>query len=479
MSDDATNWAEAQSASMRPTAPLTQAQEAMHRAAAEVITIQDVTYGERSNPIRVRGQLKMPAEAAFDVLRPRFEAVGHTPMLRREDALDEIQALPTVFEKATGKFPTAAVVMLALTILTVFLTGVGQYDELYVAPYQAAIYNLFGYDALVNVETGGDEDAQSSLIVQYPELLPSPEVWRAALWTGVLYTLALLGILGAHEMGHYLMARRYGVHTTLPFFIPMPPQVSILGTMGAVIAMREPAPNRRIQFDIGIAGPLAGLIVALPVLFIGLQMSEVQTREEALARFPEPLVEQVQFMQEGNSLVYLAAKYLVFGEILPSGDRDVWIHPIAMAAWAGLLVTALNLMPIGQLDGGHVMYGLFGHKARAVYQPILIALVLLATIGTARDILLTIPPGQYPGLVAVLKLLAAIPLPGWSGWWIWVLLGIFLLRRHAPVLDEITGLDTKRKLLGVAMLVIFVLIFTPTPIVISPASAAILLRWLI
>jgi membrane-associated protease RseP (regulator of RpoE activity) len=401
----------------------------MHRAAAEVMRIEDVTYGERENPLRVRGELLVPAEEALARLRPRFEAVGHTPMLRHENNVDEIRALPMVFQKAARRFPVAAVILFAVTVVSVFFVGL---------------------------------------------LWASDETGPGVVVTAAQYTLALLGILGAHEMGHYVVARHYRVHTSPPFFIPMP--LSILGTMGAVIAMREPAPNRRIQFDIGVAGPLAGLVIAVPVLLLGLSMSEVQSRAEILAEIPGA-EEGVPVLQEGNSLAYLAAKYLVFGEVLPQGDRDVWIHPIAFAGWAGLLVTALNLIPIGQLDGGHVMYGLFGHKAAAFRTPVIIALFLLAISGTLRDAVGQAPLDLDPGLLSLLS-----QLPGWAGWWIWLLLAYFLLRRHAPVLDEITGLDGKRKALAVAMLVIFILIFTPTPLmefVIRPADAALgVLRWL-
>jgi hypothetical protein len=120
----------------------------------------------------------------------------------------------------------------------------------------------------------------------------------------------------------------------------------------------------------------------------------------------------MSFLQEGNSLAYLGAKYLVFGE-MPQGERDVWIHPIAFAAWAGLLVTALNLLPIGQLDGGHVMYGLFGHKARAFRSPVIVILFVLAIIGTLRDMAAQASPGIDSGILDMIS-----QLPGWSGWWI-------------------------------------------------------------
>jgi membrane-associated protease RseP (regulator of RpoE activity) len=229
--------------------------------------------------------------------------------------------------------------------------------------------------------------------------------------------------------------------------------------MGAVIAMREPAPNRRVQFDIGIAGPLAGLLIAVPVLIWGLTLSEVHTRQEILASLPEVLRTRMQFSQEGNSLAYLGLKYAVFGEVLPSGDRDVFVHAVAFAGWAGLLVTALNLLPIGQLDGGHVLFGLLGDKVQKVRWPVIGMLVVLASAGTLAD-------------------MEVIDLGfGWSGWWIWIAMIFLLLRSHAPVLDEITGLDGKRKALGIIMLVIFVLTFTPMPLTISSDPSTLLASW--
>jgi membrane-associated protease RseP (regulator of RpoE activity) len=423
--------------------PSETAVRAMTQAAKEVMAVQDVTTGDVQQPLRIRGTLTLASDRAFERLRPQYEAIGHTPLLRREDGMDVIRALPVVFGKERTGPPRAAIIMLILTIISVFFVGIGQTDNLFVDPLTVLTVQISGNTSLA----------------PYPELLPTPEVWRSALVTGALFTLAMLGILGTHEMGHYLMSRRHKVQTTLPFFIPMP--ISILGTLGAVIAMREPAPNRRVQFDIGIAGPLAGLIVAVPVMVIGLMLSRVQSVTEFLGTIPDSIRGNMSLLQEGQSLLYLGLKYLVFGRVLPSGNVDVWVHPVAFAAWAGLLVTALNLLPIGQLDGGHVLYGLLGEKVQKVRWPIIGLLVVLASAGTLSEM-------GYVDLGF-----------GWSGWWIWVAMMVILLRNHAPVLDEITELDSKRKWLGIVMLIIFILIFTPTPIKISPMPVAWLTRWLV
>ncbi|MBN1427726.1 MAG: site-2 protease family protein [Anaerolineae bacterium] len=423
---------------------------AMIQASKEVMAVQDVTTGDAQMPLRIRGSLTMASDEAFNRLRPQFEAVGHTPTLRREDGMDIIRALPVVFGKEHAGPPRITIIMLILTIISVFFVGLFHSDTLFIGPLKVVAVQMTG-DVQGVARIFGDP-----ILAEHPELLPSPEAWKTTLQTALLYVLALLGILGTHEMGHYLMARRHKVHTTLPFFIPLP--LPPLGTLGAVIAMKEPAPNRQVQFDIGIAGPLAGLIVAIPVLIWGLTLSEVHTRQEILAGFPEVLRDQTMFSQEGNSLAYLALKYLVFGEILPSGDRDVFIHAVAFAGWAGLLVTALNLLPIGQLDGGHVLYGLLGDKVQKLRWPVIGLLVVLASAGTLAE-------------MEIVNLGF-----GWSGWWLWVFLVFFLLRSHAPVLDEITGLDSKRKLLGIVMLIIFVLLFTPMPLTLS-IPAALVTGW--
>ena len=187
------------------------------------------------------------------------------------------------------------------------------------------------------------------------------------IFTGWPFALSLLGILVAHEFGHYFMSLYHKTPATLPYFIPFP--LSPLGTMGAAIIMRGVPKNKRILFDIGVAGPIAGLVVAIPVLFYGLSLSTLGTI------YPNP-----NGFIEGNSLIYFFAKYVTFGQLLPAplepqgilywiryfftggpipfGGMDVFIHPVAFAGWAGILVTALNLIPAGTLDGGHVIYGL-------------------------------------------------------------------------------------------------------------------------
>jgi membrane-associated protease RseP (regulator of RpoE activity) len=170
-----------------------------------------------------------------------------------------------------------------------------------------------------------------------------------AVTAGPLYGIAIMAILTAHEMGHYIQCRRYGVPATLPFFIPMP-LLNPFGTMGAVIRMSGPLYARRALFDIAVTGPIAGLVLALPMAMAGIRLSKVVD----VSRLSETT------MPLGDSLLFRALVWVVVGRI-PEG-RDLLLHPLAFAGWAGLFVTALNLLPVGQLDGGHVLYALFGNR---------------------------------------------------------------------------------------------------------------------
>ncbi len=267
---------------------------------------------------------------------------------------------------------------------------------------------------------------------------------------GWQFTVALLAILAAHEFGHYLVGRRNKVAVSLPYFIPMPPPFGLFGTMGAFINMKTIPRNKRELFDIGVAGPLAGLIVAIPVLFLGFSLSKLDIIEAAIP--------PAMSIMEGNSLLYLFAKFAVFGQLLPApldygnlaplfywvryfftakplpiGGLDVMLHPVAWAGWGGLLVTALNLIPAGQLDGGHVINVLFGKIwSRRIFYGILVILIGLGFL--------------------------------WNGWWLWAGIIFIIGRRQAEPLDMITPLGLRRKWLGVFVLLVFILTFTPIPL---------------
>ncbi len=238
-------------------------------------------------------------------------------------------------------------------------------------------------------------------------------------WLGLPFALSLMVILGAHELGHYVAARQFGVPVSLPYFIPMP--LGPFGTFGAFISMKAPPPNRRALLAVAAAGPLAGFFMALPILLLGLSMSVVT-----------PLVTNGAVIMEGNSILYALLKVLTFGRFLPGGGQDVFLHPIAFAGWAGLLVTGLNLLPVGQLDGGHIVYALWGEKSRILTWP----------------------------LIAILALLGL----EWSGWFLWAFLLFIFGRQYAAPLDDVTRLTSGQRAVGWLVILIFVLVFTPLPL---------------
>lgn len=263
--------------------------------------------------------------------------------------------------------------------------------------------------------------------------------------SGAAFAATLMAILVCHEAGHYVVGRRHGVAISLPYFIPLPPQISI-GTMGAVIRMDEPISDRNALFDVGAAGPIAGLVVAIPLLVIGLHLSELGPPT------PDGLI-------EGNSILYVALKYAVFGRWLPGDGVDVLLHPMAFAGWVGLLITMINLMPIGQLDGGHVARAAIGGAHERWSARLHVALpVIGAAIGL---VMLAIALDAGRDLWGAL----GYALHGVGPWAIWALL-LGAMRRqageyHPPVGDG--PLDPSRRRRALGMLIVFVLIATPVP----------------
>jgi Zn-dependent protease len=245
------------------------------------------------------------------------------------------------------------------------------------------------------------------------EILKDPQILRLSF----VYAVVLIAILLAHEMGHYLTCQYYKINATLPFFIPAP---TLIGTLGAFIKIRSPIRKKHQLFDIGVAGPLAGFILAVPAVIYGLSVSKVvpSLPEEGTLLFGEPL------------LIKLVGGFLFKGA---ATGYDVVVHPIAFAGWVGLLVTALNLFPIGQLDGGHVFYSLIGPRVRKYAKFILAAFILMGVFF-------------------------------WMGWFVWALLISFLGFRHPPVVDEDQPLSAGRKIVTGVVLVIFVLSFIPAPV---------------
>jgi len=245
--------------------------------------------------------------------------------------------------------------------------------------------------------------------------LETPEL----LYKGIPFSFTLLLILGAHEMGHYLVSRQHHLDVSLPYFIPAPPIPFIIGTFGAFIRIRSPIRDKRALLDVGCAGPLTGVMVSIPVILVGLKLSAVTVigGGEGTLTLGEPLL-------------FKLLSWLALGPLTP--DQNIVLHPVAFAGWIGLLVTALNLIPVGQLDGGHVAYALFPEHHRYI------SLVSL-------------------GLLVICGLLF------WQGWLLWAALIAFLGWRHPPPYQFWVPLDRRRRVLGIITIAVFVLTFSPAP----------------
>lgn len=389
------------------------------RIVSGVFIIEDITRGDGKQGylVRYRGRLVAEDSAqAYDQLAEALRPHNITPLFRKEKEQQVVLLVQGVIRPEPSKTWVNAL-LFALTMVSVFIAGT--------------------YYTLGSTYQGPPDPSFQAL---WPYV-------RSSVGGGLAFMVSLLAILVAHEFGHYLAGRYHRTHVTLPYFIPLPVG---LGTMGAFIRLKEPPKNKRILLDIGIAGPLAGLVVAIPVLIIGLMLSEVSA-------IPAQLPPGTGLQIEGNSLLYLLAKYLVFGQLLPApgsygslsslqywvmyfftghplplGGVDVMLSPVAWAAWAGLLVTALNLIPAGQLDGGHLIYVLLGKRANLLLPFILVILVLLGFV--------------------------------WPGWWLWAFLIFILGRLHAEPLDQITSLNPARRAVAWLGIIVFILVFTPVPL---------------
>ncbi len=329
------------------------------------------------------GHLLVEPARALALIEPRLKRFGYTPFLGRQADLVWIRAVPLGDVKETAR-PGLNLLLFVLTLLSTLAAG----------------YLIAG---------------------SFPFITFNPFLRPLRLLDGVPFSFTLIAILGTHEFGHYFTARRYGASVSLPFFIPAPPPIFLFGTMGAVIRMRSPARDRNSLFDIAVAGPLAGLVVAVPALLLGLSWSQV-------AKIPAGGA-----MTFGDSLLMRLATWLVFGPI-PAG-MDVFVHPVALAGWVGLFVTALNLFPVGQLDGGRIAYALFGEWHRQI------------SIAT------------FVGLIG-------LGVGFWSLNWI-VFAGLILVLmgfHHAPPLDDLTPVSRGRYVLGVFCLILLVLLIPPVPI---------------
>ena len=406
-------------------------QEILMRAVRQVFQIDSVTTGASIPRKRIQlvfnpangapnefiaryiGHLLVDSEEAYERLTQSLSSTQTIPLFRLENNQQIIYLISSeAIPQRSRPNPWINLILFMLTLASVIFTG-----------------------GMANLQNLPDNPVQ--IVLRF----------IAAGWP---FAAAMLGILAVHEFGHYFAGRLHGLDVSLPYFIPFP--LSIMGTMGAFINMRGIPKNRNHLLDVGISGPLAGLVVAIPVLWFGLKTSVLDTLPMLISG-GNPGIQL-----EGNSILYLMMKFLAFGRLLPapltyqgvpvlfywlryfftsfpppSGGTDVTLNGIAWAGWCGLLVTALNLMPAGQLDGGHISYVLFGRKWMRRFYPILLGITLLL------------------GFI-------------WTGWWLWALLLFLFGRFYAEPLDQITPLSPLRRALCILALFVFILTFIPVPL---------------
>jgi hypothetical protein len=401
------------------------------RIISRVMAVDETMLGgpKQAFVFRARGRLTVASEAAFDQIAEAVRPLGLTPMLRPLADRQEILLVRNP-APAGGRSGRLNLVLFLLTLASVI--------------YTAAIGTVPA--SAIPCET--PTTLADTIASQWRLIVIVSRLGFANFGAGLPFALSFLAVLGSHELGHYLAGRRNKTRVTLPFFIPLP-LISPFGTLGAVISMQEPPRNKNVLSEIGIAGPLTGFLVALPLLVYGLAHSTVEALPTALAPC-------TGFTLEGNSILYVLAKLAVFGRMLPApaqfdiapllyylrafftgfpfpmAGTDVILHPIAFGAWAGLMITGLNLIPAGQLDGGHLLYVLLGDQAGRFLSWIIVALVVLGLF--------------------------------WPGWFLLVLLIFIFGRVHAVPLDTVTPLDRRHRILALAGLIIFLLIFTPIPL---------------
>jgi membrane-associated protease RseP (regulator of RpoE activity) len=358
----------------------------LEAAIGEVFAVDGVSLRGRGKVVVFSGQYLLEPEQVYEAIVDDFRALGFVPLLRNEDGRDVLVAYPAPDDARSGR----RWVNLALFVATVF-------SVLMAGTWQSL--------------------PPSIVIESVPELVRvMVDNWAL----GLPFAVALLGILGIHELGHYFVARHYGLNVTLPYFIPFPLN-PLTGTLGAVIRISSPFKSRKALFDVGIAGPLAGLALAVPVVAMGLAQAElvaVPTGPDAsITVFNEPLLFQ-----------WMA--------LLVRGPRaagvDFAMNPLLMAGWWGFFITALNLLPVSQLDGGHISYALFGDYHRYVAWGMFLLAGAVALMAN-------------PGYMLMLGLV--------------FMMGI----EHPPALNDLTQLGLWRRVLGLLALGLFFLLITPDP----------------
>jgi len=388
---------------LEPVRPIQQTEETQLRNCFpwSVYYIQNIEY--RPQAVICRGQLRTTSSSAYQQIKQNIEAqFGDRFILRFQEGMNHQpffilvpntqlvkQSNPRSAEKLTR--PVLAILLLIATLFTTTLTGI----------------KIAGVD-IKNL------DSDFTLV-----------------WQGLPYSLALISILGIHELGHYLTARFYQIRATLPYFIPIP---FFLGTFGAFIQLRSPIPHRKALFDVSIAGPIAGFIVTLPVLLWGLAHSEViPVAQDTTTGLLNPRALDPKY----SFLLALLSKLVLGSKLTLTSAID--LHPLAIAGFLGLMVTALNLIPVGQLDGGHIVHAMFGQRNAIFIGQIACFLLLL------------------------------LSLTKWELWF-WTIIVFFMPLIDEPALNDVTDLDSWRDFLGLLAMALLVLIVIPFPLLFA--------RWL-
>ncbi|MFQ5855784.1 MAG: site-2 protease family protein [Anaerolineae bacterium] len=367
--------------------------EALLGYVLDILDVHTYTIKDHGETVVFTGRLREDSGSAFERLQARLHPLGYQALLRRDRGQDIIVTTPTP-EVGKVSRPWINILLFATTIVTTLMAGA------------------------------------------FLERQPRPWASLDALLAGAPFAIAILSILGTHELGHYVVARHYGIKVTLPYFIPFFPFFPFgIGTMGAVIRMKSPMTSRKALFDVGLAGPIAGLIIAIPVLTIGLLQSDL---------VPAHSMGRGMTLLLGKPLLFKAVSRLVLGP-LPENVR-VALSPIAFAGWVGLFVTAMNLLPTGQLDGGHIAYAVWGRGHRFLAQTTFVGLIAMGIVPFFLNLL--------PGVE---------PVPGWSGWLIWALLLSAFGLRHPPALDDVTPLTGPRIIAGILAIVLLITLITPVP----------------
>jgi len=365
--------------------------------------VTDFRIGENGGS--AQGAIHEPLEEHAGAIQRLLGGMGYTVMLHKTGepgpALHQVRFVRTVASPARKSNPAINIVLLILTIFTTLTIGSLQQGS-----------NVFFLRDLAT-----DPLTQANFwYILWRSLASGNPLNLGQLAQGIPFSFALILILGSHELGHYLTARRYGVDATLPYFLPIPHP--LMGTMGAFIRIKSPIPNRRALVRLGVAGPLTGFALAVPIVAVGMMLSKPVQLEQAPGS-----------IALGSSLLFGLLSRLFFPH-LPAG-YDVSLHPLAFAGWLGFFVTALNLLPLGQLDGGHIAYVALG-RWRKAFRIVVLALML--------------------GLGFL-----------WSGWFFWAVLVLILGLGHPPTMDEVSPLARADWVLIAAAILVFILTFIPNP----------------